>query len=268
MCIDQTVLYSFPAILFVMWLRLGTRDHVSNKEANTDIERSAVDCSSSSRGLFLGIIVFVAAVIILITFFVLVKTDQFLETAVRLNHLGDLSLLVLTTIAVILVFYRTYGLRYRDNDKGPGFEDALLVISLLGVYLMCISNIMAALLTIGKLCTHLVILSYAMRLVQATLQTVYLLCTMRRRVWRREQAEKKSGREFLTFLLICNIAFWGMNIFEVQMSEANPLQAEFYGHVTWSIITHASLPFSILFRFLSTVCLANIWKHAWRMNAT
>ncbi|WAQ99442.1 OTOP-like protein [Mya arenaria] len=255
-------------ILFVMWLKLGHKEGKPEQEVGVSksVERSSVDCSNSSRGLFLGIIVFVAAVIILITFFVLVRTENFLNTAVRLDHLGDVALFVVTIIAVVLVFHRTYGLRYPEHDTGPGFEDAMLVLSLIGVYLLCVANIIAASLTIEKLCGHLVILSNSLRLVQATVQTVYLLCTMRRRVWRREQAEKRSGREFVTFLLICNIALWGMNIFEVQMSNANPLQEEFYGHVTWSIITHASLPLAIMFRFLSTVCLANIWKHAWRLK--
>ena len=260
--------YFFTGILFVMWRNLGKRDWKRDQAPEECLpkERSNVDCSSSSRGLFLGIIVFVAAVIILITFFVLVRTDEFMNTAVRLYHLGDVAIFVITTISLILAFHRTHGLRYPDQDHGPGFENALLVISVIGVYILCITNIVAGILTDVEHYGHLIILSSCLRCVQATVQTLYLLNTMRKNVWKREQEETKTGREFVTFLLICNIALWGMNIFEVQRSEANPVQVNFYGNVAWNIITHVSVPFAIFYRFHSTVCLANIWKHAWKFR--
>ncbi|XP_053399314.1 proton channel OtopLc-like [Mercenaria mercenaria] len=265
-----SILYSIicASILFVMWLNLGKRDWKldRNSEEGVPKERSSVDCSSSSRGLFLGIIIFVAAVIILITFFVLVRTDEFMNTAVRLDHLGDVAIFVLTTISLILAFHRTHGLRYPEQDQGPGFEDALLVISVIGVFILCIANIIAGILTDVEHYGHLIILSSCLRCVQASVQTLYLLNTMRKSVWKREHEEAKTGREFVTFLLICNIALWGMNIFEVQRSEANPVQAKFYGSVAWNIITHVSVPFAIFYRFHSTVCLANIWKHAWKFR--
>lgn len=266
-----SILYSIicASILFVMWLNLSKKDPKDDRQSGEPVpkERSNVDCSSSSRGLFLGIIIFVAAVIILITFFVLARTDEFMNTAVRLDHLGDVAIFVITTISLILAFHRTHGLRYTEHDDGPGFEDALLVISLLGVYILCVTNIIAGALTDIEHYGHLIILSNCLRCVQATVQTLYLLNTMRKRVWKREQEEAKTGREFVTFLLICNFALWGMNIFEVQRSEANPVQANFYGSVAWNIITHVSVPLAIFYRFHSTVCLANIWKHAWKFRS-
>lgn len=252
----------------MMWSNLGKRDLTLERHSEDSLpkERSNVDCSSSSRGLFLGIIIFVAGVIILITFFVLVRTEEFMNTAVRLDHLGDVAIFVITTISLILAFHRTHGLRYPDQDEGPGFEDALLVISVLGVYILCVTNIIAGVLTDVEHYGHLIILSNCLRCVQASVQTLYLLNTMRKRVWKREQEETKTGREFVTFLLICNFALWGMNIFAVQRSEANPVQASFYGNVAWNIITHVSVPFAIFYRFHSTVCLANIWKHAWKFR--
>ncbi|KAL4231018.1 hypothetical protein ACF0H5_011390 [Mactra antiquata] len=264
-----SVLYSIicAGILFVMWLKLGIQDkNTDTLNDSTSQRRSHVDCSSSSRGLFLGIIIFVAAVIVLITFFVLVRTEEFMHTAVKLDHLGDVAIFVLTIAAVILAFHRMHGLRHTNKDGGPGFEDVLVPLSLLGVYMMCISNIIAGILTDADHYGHLIILSNCLRCIQGSIQTLFLLNTMRKRVWKREQEETKTGREFVTFLLICNIALWGMNIFEVQRSQANPVQEKFYGIIAWNIITHISVPFSIFFRFHSTVCLANIWKHAWKMQ--
>lgn len=236
-----------------------------NTEEPKKKEHPHVDCSNSSRGLFLGIIVFVAAVIILITFFVLVRTDQFMGSAVRLDHLGDVAIYVVAIIAVILAFHRTHGMRFSDTDQTSRFEDALLVLSLIGVHILCVSNIIAGVLTSAQRYGHLIILSNSLRVLQGTVQTVFLLSTLHKSVSKKDQANRKPGREFVTFLLICNIALWGMSIFEVQRSGANPVQEVFYGQIAWNIITHVSLPFAILFRFHSTVCLANIWKHAWKL---
>lgn len=265
------IIYSIicASILLVIWLNIGQRRGKpdSQPEEGTSRERSQVDCSSSSRGLFLGIIIFVAAVIILITFFVLVRTEEFMSTAVRLDHLGDVAIFVVATIALIIAFHRTHGLRYSNQDQGVGFEEVLLVVSVVGVYILCISNIIAGVLTDVDHYGHLIILSSCLRACQASVQTLYLLYTTRKRVWKKDQEEQKTGREFVTFLLICNFAVWGMNIFEVQRSEANPVQAEFYGRVTWNVITHVSVPLAIFYRFHSTVCLANIWKHAWKLKS-
>lgn len=267
MLLNDIILFS--GILFVMWYRLGEKRPKPNQESEDQRpkERLNVDCSNSSRGLFLGIIVFVASVIILITFFVLVRTDMHMDVAVRLDHLGDVAIYVVTIVSVILAFHRTHGMRPSDKDQPSMFEDALLVLSLTGVFILCVSNVISGVLTTAKRHGHLIILSNSLKVIQGVVQTVFLLTTMHKCVRKREQAQKKPGREFVTFLLICNIAFWGTSIFEVQRSEANPVQADFYGPVAWNIITHISLPFSILFRFHSTVCLANIWKHAWKIRS-
>lgn len=251
-----------------MWFRLGNKNDklIQDSEEARSKERSHVDCSNSSRGLFLGIIVLVAAVIILITFFVLVQTDKFMSSAVRLDHLGDVSMYVVTIASVILAFHRTHGMRFCDKEQNSCFEDALLVLSLIGMFILCVSNIIAGVLTTAIRFGHLIILSNSLRVLQGAIQSVFLLSTLHKCATKRDQAVKKPGREFVTFLLICNFALWGMSIFEVQRSAANPVQAEFYGPVAWNIITHIALPFSILFRFHSTVCLANIWKHAWKLR--
>jgi hypothetical protein len=44
-------------------------------------QRISVDCSNSSRGLFMGIFVLVASVITMITFSVLVKSTYYIEAA-------------------------------------------------------------------------------------------------------------------------------------------------------------------------------------------
>lgn len=229
-------------------------------------QRMSVDCSGSSRGLFLGIIVLVAAVITMITFFVLMKSEEYVSVAVKIEHLSEVAIYVVTSIAVILAFHRMQTLRF-CVDKRIDLEETLILVSLIGEYLFAFFSIIAASmdsLDADGSDSLLIILSSVLGMFQASLQTVFLLHSLRRTAAKRDHERQKPGREFVTFLLVCNIALWGINTFEVQRSHANPVQMDFYGVVAWNIFNHLSIPLAIFYRFHSTVCLSNIWKNAWK----
>lgn len=38
---------------------------------------------------------------------------------------------------------------------------------------------------------------------------------------------------------------------------------EFYGYLVWNILNHMSLPLIMFYRFHASVCLVDIWKHAY-----
>ena len=59
-----------------------------------------MDCSSSSHGLFMGLFVLVASVILMITLSVLVRSTTFVETAIKIEHLSKVVLHVMTYVAV------------------------------------------------------------------------------------------------------------------------------------------------------------------------
>ncbi|XP_061185369.1 proton channel OtopLc-like [Saccostrea echinata] len=264
-----TIEYSLicAGILYVMWRNIGkggrTHEEVtSEEESKAKSHRMTVDCSRSSRGLFLGIFILVGTVITMITFFVLIRSNSYLNTAVKLEHLSAVVIYVVTSIAVVLAFHRMQTLRV-NSERELDLEESLLLLGLGGLYVFTFFSIIAASMKKGPT-DYLVILSCVFRLFQASLQTVFLLSGMRKSSWRREQERQKPGREYVTFLLVSNIAMWGLNTFEIQRSRANPVQLEFYGFVAWTIFNHLSVPLTIFFRFHSTVCLSNIWKSAWK----
>ncbi|XP_071127125.1 proton channel OtopLc-like [Mytilus edulis] len=255
-------------ILYVMWRNIGKHETNPNLPGSSGDQKSKtqrinVDCSSSSRGLFMGIFVLVASVISMITFFVLVRSTTFVDTAIKIEHLSKVAIHVMTSVAVILAFHRMQSLKF-NYDQKLDLEETLILVSLGGVYMFGFFSIVASAFDDHESNGLLVILSCVLGMFQATIQTVFLLHALRKSALRREQERVKPGREFVTFLLMCNIALWAINTFEVQRTEANPIQFHFYGSIAWNIFNHISLPLQIFFRFHSTVCLSNIWKKAWK----
>jgi len=251
-----------------MWRNIGCfglTDGIGDVDLETKAkaQRMSVDCSGSSRGLFLGIFVLVATVITMITFFVLMRSEIYIDTAVKIEHLSEVVIYVVTSIAVILAFHRMQTLRF-TIDREIDLEETLILVSLGGEYMFGFFSIIAAAMDSKDNFAFLIILSSVLGMFQASLQTLFLLHALRKSAGKREHERQKPGREFVTFLLVCNIALWSINIFEVQRSEANPVQLEFYGIVAWNIFNHISIPLAIFFRFHSTVCLSNIWKNAWK----
>ncbi|ENN80595.1 hypothetical protein YQE_02983, partial [Dendroctonus ponderosae] len=73
----------------------------------------------------------------------------------------------------------------------------------------------------------------------------------------------EPGREFVTFLIICNVAMWIMQTFEVKPHGLDEYRPEFYSKVLWSIVGHMCLPLMMFYRFHSSVCIGDIWQYAY-----
>ncbi|CAH8541315.1 unnamed protein product [Schistosoma turkestanicum] len=102
---------------------------------------------------------------------------------------------------------------------------------------------------------------------QALLQFFFIVETSRRKVCCINQAIIKPGRSVIVFLLICNLALWLVNTFEVRSAETQlPLYRQYFGVRTWSVITYCFIPLIIFFRFHSTVCLAELWTKLYQLR--
>jgi hypothetical protein len=249
-----------------MWRNIG------KYSLNTDMmavdhkvktQRISVDCSNSSRGLFMGIFVLVASVITMITFSVLVKSTYYIEAAIKVEHVSNVVIYVITSAAIIVAFHRMQNLKF-NYDQKIDLEETLILVPLGGVYMFGFFSIVASAFSEHESNGLLVILSCVLAIFQASIQTVFLLHALRKSALRREQERIKPGREFVIFIMMCNIALWAINTFKVQRTETNPIQLHYYGAVAWNIFNHIFLPLQIFFRFHSTVCLCNIWKKTWK----
>ncbi|XP_064609588.1 proton channel OtopLc-like [Liolophura sinensis] len=254
-------------IVYTLWKNIGKRVMAIKSEDDKDdravVHRLRVDCSKSSRGLFLGILILVGTIITMVVFFVLVKTPTYNRSAIMVEYLSEITLFTLSTIAVVIAATRMRYLRFnvtRDTD----FEEVLILISLTGDYMFQMLSIVAAIFDKEQFASRLSIAACLLGITQSTIQTMFVLDGLRRCTRTAEQGRQKSGREYVTFLLITNIAMWCINTFEAERTVANPVQMHYYGALAWNILSHISIPLAIFFRFHSTVCLSNIWKGAWK----
>lgn len=229
--------------------------------------RMSVDCSNANRGLFFGIFTLVGTIISMIVFFVLVDKPQFSETAVMVVHVSELVLYFLAMVALVVAAWRIKDMHFhvmRDNS----LDEILLLSSMTGVLMFCIFSIVAGNYADNSSSNGgtLIMGSSILIMIEAIMQTVFILNGLRRSSRFPHHEANKPGRECITFLLVCNVAMWGINTFEVMRADSNPVAMEFYGFLPWSIITHISTPLAIFFRFHSTVCLASVWMDAYKIK--
>lgn len=269
-----TIEYSLIAagILYIMWRNIGAEDPpMTPEDQQNHIEgmkkqhRHTVDCAGANRGLFFGIFTLVGVIISMIVFFVLVDKEEYNNTAVMVVHISEVVLYFLALVAVTVAAIRIRDMNFH-HERDNSLDEILLLGSLVGVLLFCVFSIVAGRYNVDSYGGLLIVASSVLIMVEAVVQTVFILNGLRRSSRIPLHESKKPGRECITYLLVCNVAMWGINTFEVMRSDSNPVAMEFYGFLPWSIITHISTPLAIFHRFHSTVCLASIWLDAYKIK--
>ena len=280
----------------MMWTNTGTTCSTSNQR-QTDMNNSdynggceeargagavkksmssmnvVVDCRGATRGLFLGIFTLVATIISMIVFFVLVERLRYVRVAVAVVHATELSLHCLAAVAVMLAAYKMRDMRFdhRRPRGGASLDEGMLLVSLVGLCLYRTFNAVAG--RYDDVSTDsdtsagsLLAASSALVMAQACSQAIFVVHALRRSAQKPYHIRVKPGREYVTFLFVCNVAAWGVATLEVPRSRANPLAVDFYGTLPWAIITHLTAPLAVFYRFHSTVCLATVWKNAYKQK--
>nr|CAD7586180.1 unnamed protein product [Timema genevievae] len=253
-----TIEYSLicAVILYAMWKDLSSRMRPS--------QQFSVDCASAHKGLFAGILVLVLTIISLIMFFVLVKEPDYGALAVLEVDIVELTLYLLTTLAVCACAYRIKELKY-DTNRRFELDNTLLVMAQTGLYVYSLFSIIAGYFSTSEGRPGIMLASLA-SFIQTTLQTMFILDAWWRRCTTAGQMRRRPGRQLVTFLLVTNMALWVVNRLENARAEFHPRELQFYGVWAWTIITHISMPLAIFYRFHSTVCLCEIWKSTYKMR--
>lgn len=243
------------AIMYILWRNVGKE---YDEKFTIRKERLQVDCSSSTRGLFVGLIFVMFSIISMVIFFTKIQQEQNGE-ALWVMYLSDSILYIVSTIAVIVAIYLMRNLNYAPTvETGLLLDDILLLVSLVGQLMFCIFSVVA--LTNWKWASIMIIAVSSLRMVQVLVQTVFILLAQRLVASSRVAQAQKPGRELITFLLLCNLAMFLINTFETQKSGVNPIVIDFYGKSIWAVIMHSTVPLTIFYRFHSSVCLAEVWK--------
>ncbi|XP_042145892.1 proton channel OtopLc isoform X2 [Ixodes scapularis] len=269
-----TIEYSLicAGILYIMWKNVGSSHPMpatpdSSVQVHTPRQRHyyQVDCAKANKGLFTGILVLVLSIISLILFFVLINKPQYRKLAVMEAHIAELAVYVLASLATMTALFQVRELRY-NRLRNTDLDSILLIVAQSGLYLYTMFSIIGGHFTLDQN-TMLALLTALACLIQGSLQTIFILDASRRYVSSSDQANRKPGREMVTFLIVCNFSMWAINTLETRRADSNPVQMNFYGFWAWTIITHVTAPLTIFFRFHSTVCLCDIWKRAYKVKS-
>ncbi|CAL4069070.1 unnamed protein product, partial [Meganyctiphanes norvegica] len=166
--------------------------------------------------------------------------------------------------ATILGMYQMQELEF-ERESGVELDIILLIVAQCGVYVYTSFNVIGSSFWKSD-ANYLAIFTTILKLIQATMQSIFVLHASRRICVTPEQEDKKPGREMVIFLLICNLSMWFLNVFKSSHPDEYPTQLAFYGTWGWTIISHVSMPLAIFYRYHITVCLAEIWKRSYKMK--
>uniref|UniRef100_A0A914W6K2 Uncharacterized protein n=1 Tax=Plectus sambesii TaxID=2011161 RepID=A0A914W6K2_9BILA len=127
-------------VMFVVWRNIGRPALAHHKTRKQNL---SVDCSSSTTGLFVGLIFLVATFISLIIFSLKLHADRNAE-ALWVFSMTDTVLYLVSIGACILGIWQTSKLSYEANRHATGaqlLDDILLIVGLIGQLLFCVSGI-------------------------------------------------------------------------------------------------------------------------------
>nr|XP_003702250.2 PREDICTED: otopetrin-3-like [Megachile rotundata] len=249
-------------ILFEMWKRVDETIDSKSENPTRSSYHLSIDCSSSHRGLFGGILVVAATILSLIMFFVLREAKN--EIAIVQVTALDATILMLGMVASVAGTLKLQALQQKIL-KQSDLDTTLLAAAQAGVYLHCLFGVVGDVLTMGPTWV-LSLITDLLALIQSTSQTLLIKIAWGRRCSRND----KPGKELITFLIVVNIALWTVNTLEKSRAGVRPDHLRFFGVWAWTIITHVSMPLAIFYRFHSAICLFEIWKTCYkcRSNST
>ena len=266
----------FAGVVFMLWRRIGYRASkqrtpspvVTTPPTSSPRVGGSVDCTASNRGLFLGILTVVGVIISMIVYFVLIDKTSHRQMALLVISATEATVCVAALLATTIAACRVRNMCFvRKLDKTRKLEVALLLISFCGLLMYCVFNILAGSVSaLTSLASGLLVVTHSLVVLQSCVQTVFILCTLHRSARTLFQAQKKPGREYVTFVLVCNVALWGVYVFEELRARPGALGVTQYGAVPWSVITRLTLPLASFYRFHSTVCLAAIWANVYKKS--
>uniref|UniRef100_A0A0K0D389 Conserved plasma membrane protein n=1 Tax=Angiostrongylus cantonensis TaxID=6313 RepID=A0A0K0D389_ANGCA len=217
--------------------------------------------SSSSTGLFAGIIFLIAAFVSMgmYTIFEELRNSR---GAQLVFGIVDLCMFCMTLGACLIGLWRMKALQYRMCAHGEVIDEILLIIGLIGEIVYCVIG-MDIFLATRRARIDLSLLPafvFVFRLIQVVVQAAFILITSRLRCLSPYAIEKKPGKQIITFLLVANATLFVFHTYEGMKSTFGISE---YGGTTYTNAIHAVAPLLVFYRFHSSACLAEIWKHTY-----
>lgn len=232
-----------------------------------------VDCHSSNKGLFSGLAILFLVIISIVIFFTTIQKDLYSHFAV-MTYTLQLFLLTLSCFVTIpIAYYRMNKLNVvnvsHQNNAFTTMDDILILIPIPFYFIHHVLSIVASLKTKDnefELNNYLLIGIDILTICQVVIQSPFIVDSIRRCANEPRIRYQKPGRELVILILILNVALWILNTFELKSVELYHATHIYFGEFFSMILSHATLPLMLFYRFHSSVCLSNIWKYAYEKD--
>ncbi|CAN8032788.1 unnamed protein product, partial [Ixodes persulcatus] len=219
----------------------------------------SVDCHSANRGIFAGVVVLLASIVLMMIFYFTVLNGRY-NSAAAVVYLTQEGALVSFAFAACIVAYSRTSILDVSTHPTTLLDDFLLCIPLPFYFIYGILVVIAELQDGGSYTRIAVQVS---SVAQVVTQTPLIIDGLRRCSNCAALRYKKPGRETVSFLVVVNIAMWIMYTFESKTASKFFMGHRYYGLQAWVIVEHTTVPLMLFYRFHSSVCLADIWKSAY-----
>ncbi|XP_055296860.1 proton channel OtopLc-like isoform X2 [Sitodiplosis mosellana] len=234
----------------------------NTSEHDKDIETVShvyADCQSSYHGIFVGLLLAIMTIVFIIVMFVGFQNRIYLKTSITINDIFECTVLTILTVATLIAYSQTIKLDI-IFDPGLKMDDILLLIAVPAFFMEFLFSLAAA-IHIGAVLSACVSIC---RIVQVLIQTPFIIDGKRRCSKSAFLQKKKIGQGFVIFLAMANMSFWIYNTFSGKSHYTDDERYTYYGYKLWNILNHISLPLMMFYRFHASVCLVDIWNHAYK----
>jgi hypothetical protein len=285
-------------IFIITWFRIGVKNNHSYTIPFTEKKIEGVglvrvpdashfimiDCSKTSSGLFVGILIVAASLISSIFFIVYNSNDDTRDVAKLMTEVAEIVLLVVALTITALTYHRIKKFYQKVIPETNMFDIILEVFSLFGVYAFNVNSLIAIFYklstmqhdnnndfyrsneTAGEEENSLYFeseitatIASILSIVQCSLQTLLILECFRRYAYKNYSLLHKPGRELITALLFTNVSLWIFDTLSAKKFDSKEFIIDHFGILKWSIINAFSSPIAVFYRFHSSVCLSDIW---------
>ncbi|CAD5234283.1 unnamed protein product [Bursaphelenchus xylophilus] len=255
------------AIMFVLWRSID--DHCIPPSYRPKRKNKVrIDCSASSAGLFAGVLFLICA-LVSIGIYTIFSQHSDDRGALLVFRLSDFALFCFTLIGCIVGLYRMRFLHYQSLQimtNAEFLDEILLIIGLLGELIHSSTGLMCWITTQSewgqnKMETYMLVV-FVVREIQVIVQAVFILVSSRLRAQSPKAMSQKPGKQFVTFLLIANVSLFFFHTLEGMKSVFGDAIAS-RRTKPYATLICAVAPLVVFYRFHSSVCLAEIWKHCY-----